>query len=252
MIYRVNLLPVELQPKPPLSARKFLSYLLCTVMFALVGFGYGYFHMNLTSFKEELHSLQQSEAQLQLTQEKLSETSKQQQAMKNQISTYNHLLHQRATWPKLLYEVNGKVPEGVWLTKLNLSYINPDEVALQDQQNQSQENHAIPGQAKENNAEEAKEEAAQPASPEQNNPPGNSQNGQIGNQTTQDKVKVPEFPPNTALIEGGSYSMESIGRFMYSLNQLKYLSKVELIEIVQDNEGKYTFKIEAPLKEAQS
>lgn len=243
MNYRVNLLPVELQPKPPLSAKKFLSYLLCTLVFALFGFGYGYFQIELNSFREELQSLQQNQEQLQVTQARLSETSKQQQAMKNQINTFNHLMQERSTWPKFLYDLNERVPEGVWLAKLNLSYIAEDETESKEQQNEGPERNPVPGKTE--------EIATQPASPEPKNPPSTIQQNQNGNPKGKEKTKVPEFAPNTAVIEGGSYSLESIGKFIYSLNQLKYLSEVELIEIVQDDEGKYTFKIEAPLKEAQ-
>ncbi|PHJ36854.1 hypothetical protein P378_18035 [Desulforamulus profundi] len=157
MNYRVNLLPVELQPKPPLSAKKFLSYLLCTLVFALFGFGYGYFQIELNSFREELQSLQQNQEQLQVTQARLSETSKQQQAMKNQINTFNHLMQERSTWPKFLYDLNERVPEGVWLAKLNLSYIAEDETESKEQQSEGPERNPVPGKTE--------EIATQPASP---------------------------------------------------------------------------------------
>ncbi|WP_333870605.1 hypothetical protein [Desulforamulus putei] len=253
MNYRVNLLPVELQPKPPISPKKFAVYLLCTLIVGGLGFGYGYFMTEIHSAKGELQSLDKEKEMLKGTETRINDISRQRQEMEAKINILNGLMKKTKSWPKFLQELNKHVPEGVWINKLYLIYQSPDEFF-----NEKGKNEAVPGSSTSkkttNTVEEAVKEPVEQITPQET---GNSQSSEQNQSNTNKKenskeeTKVPEAAPNILVIEGASYSFESIGKFIYSLNQMQYFSKVVLKEITLDKGGKYNYSVGALLKEAQ-
>lgn len=234
MNYQVNLLPVELQPKPSFRPKTVALALILVLIFGCMGFAYGYYSIQLGSVKGEVSFLNLEQKRLLKTENGIKELAKEQQTLQEQIKTLNGLADDRKTWPKMLLSINQSVPDSVWIRKLSLTGFQQQEKSQQP--------------AKPSVKETLSQETTASTNP--NNQPKTSNSSNKGE--SQDEPKVPKTAPNFLSIEGGSYSVEGIGKFVYSLQQLPYLSDVELTEITQDEKtGKYIFVINGLLKEGQ-
>lgn len=247
MNYQVNLLPVELQPRPPIGPKKIALAVILVLLFGCLGFAYGYFSIQLSTVKGEISFLSQEQDRLKKTEARIKELHQEQQAMQEQIKTLSKLLDDRKTWPKMLLSINQSVPDSVWISKLALTGSPaPTANSTEGKKETTTQNQGNSQQAAKPSAKEVVNQLTSVGVNQANQPKsGNSSN----NGESQDKPKVPETAPNFVVIEGGSYSLEGIGKFVYSLNRLVYLASVELAEITQDETGKYNFIIKAPLKE---
>ena len=226
MNYRINLLPVELQPKQPVTLKKLKVYIISALVVGGLGFYCGYFMWQLRSVQEELQALQPRQEQLEQMESRIRARQQEKIQIQEKMNVLNGLLEQRKTWPKFLLDLNDHVPEGVWISTLYLT-----DGSLQ------QEGSAEDGQSKEEKDASEKEDT---------NDTGSSQN------ETKEEAEVPKAAPDRIIILGGSYSLEEIGKFIFSLNQMGYFSSVQLEKItLLDNTGKYRYHAVAFLKEGQ-
>ncbi|MEG6510869.1 PilN domain-containing protein [Desulforamulus ruminis] len=225
MNYRINLLPVELQPKQPVTLKKLKVYIISALVVGGLGFFYGYFMWQLRSVQEELQALQPRQEQLEQIESRIRARQQEKIQIQEKMSVLNGLLEQRKTWPKFLLDLNDHVPEGVWISTLYLT-----DGSLQ------QEGSDGDGQSKEEKDAPEKEDAVDQPTEKENQ---------------KEEAEVPESAPNQMLILGGSYSMEEIGKFIFSLNQMSYFSEVRLEKITMNEEGRYTYHAMAFLKEGQ-
>ena len=240
MNYRVNLLPAELQPRPPLEPRRLvLISLPVLVGGALVG-GLLYWRHEVYKMRLELEALRYQVPRLQQAVNKVEEVKKERQVLEARAGELEELIQRRRAWSSLLTDLAAVMPDGAWLNALRLvpgQAASPAAKAERAGTVPSLLQGALQGAARAMEAGGLQ----QPSAEQQGNVPAASQ------QTGTSKAVPP--PPESLSLEGSSRSLAAVGVLLYHLQGLPYFSGVELKEVKYDEgKGVYNFSITAQLK----
>ncbi|MCL0062927.1 hypothetical protein M1N11_01995 [Peptococcaceae bacterium] len=183
MKYKINLLPLELQPKK-INVKLFAAVFFLASFFVLAAVSIGMhtwkIYQENIKLQEKISRLQQEyemEKQVAFQMESLIAQRKKWEA---QIQNFNHLISIRKTWSGLLREIHNcvPVPKDLWFELVEIKY--------------------------------------------------------EGLSNAINKRFEEENEKNKITIKGKSMSVESIGKFVYKLNQIKddiELSNIKLVEI---------------------
>ncbi|WP_027719294.1 PilN domain-containing protein [Desulfovirgula thermocuniculi] len=235
MNYRVNLLPAELQPRPPFEPKRLaLISLPVLVGGALVG-GLLYWRHELYKMRVELEALRYQVPRLQQAVNKVEEMKKERQVLEARAGELEELIQRRRAWSSLLADLAAVMPDGAWLNALQLVSGQAASPAAK-----AERAGTVPSLLQ--GAARAMEAGGlqQPSAEQQGNVPAALQ------QTGTSKV-VP--PPESLNIEGSSRSLAAVGVLLYHLQGLPYFSGIELNEVKYDEgKGVYNFSITARLR----
>lgn len=243
MNYRVNLLPLELQPRSLLEPRRlaFFSLLVMVaggLVFALFSWCFAFYQMRF-----ELSALQQQLPRLRQTVARMEEIRKERRELEAAVSELETLIHQRHTWSKMLEDLNKVIPREIWLTSLHLATSQPasgsGQAASSSAGASAQRPSTVPSllQGGMQEVRQIKEDLA------------STQSRQTAGQVQEGGKNAIPPPPDSLTLEGASTSLAAVGVLTYQLGQLPYFSEINLNEVKYDEaKGVYTFKITARLK----
>ncbi|MCL6449089.1 MAG: PilN domain-containing protein [Armatimonadetes bacterium] len=233
MNHRIDLLPEELQSKPPVNLRRLLyivlTMLLTVGLLAIYGlFLWDYYRVSgeLARFNERLPQIKKETA-------RLEEIKRQRLDLEKRAGELEALIRNRRTWPGMLAEIARTVPGEVWLTSLRLE--EGKEKQAQKKSPADALSQTQPGQIQKS-LENIQESPERPAAEEDK-------------ETKAESTSTVPGVPNTLFIEGASYSVPAVGIFTYRLGQLPYFSKVVLTDLhSEENNGYVVFTVVASLK----
>jgi hypothetical protein len=200
-MYRVNLLPRNLQREELVDVRRLLVTSVAAVLILVIlGIGVG-FAISFNNVKQELNSANQQLAILQPTVDMVQSLQSQIQTMQSTEADYRGFLGRQVTWSTLVYKLNEIAPSDLWLTELDMSNtdLSKDPAAKQAS-------------------------TAFPAAPGASGVPGAS-----GNVVAMGDAQGSGEPypyPNVITIKGMANSVTSIGIFDQNLNNLPYFKNV--------------------------
>ncbi len=223
-MYKINLLPGELQRDLSIDVKGLVRRVTVTVMVILLLFGYGAFLFMGYLTQKEISDTERYLSQISATVKKVEGIKA--QRIKNEESTKKckELLSARQTRSPLLEDLSYNMPVDLWLGNVDMSYVTP-------------KNSGKDGQ---------------PGQPSGNESSGYGQGQPVtATQSATGKNGVDSLPlPNTLIIVGYARSVPSIGFFMNNLYRMPYFSNVVLNELQWDEkEDCFKFKLTAELKE---
>lgn len=127
MKYEVNLLPRELQPKPPLSGRRLISIVVVTIIVTGLLGGYAAFLMNYQAKQQLNETLQQQLQTVQLTEDKIKGIRDERLNIEQIAAKQKEILTQHRQWFIILEEINQCVPPPAWLTSISLTPLQNEQ-----------------------------------------------------------------------------------------------------------------------------
>ncbi|MTI81169.1 MAG: hypothetical protein FH758_09820 [Firmicutes bacterium] len=215
-MYKVNLIPRELQSKPFYQNRKMLRSAFVSLMVGIILVGYGAFLFNVHLQKEKLKSLELELMLLTPSAEKLDTARNTKTVNHQKIIKLQSLLKNNVHWFNLLQDVNNSVPKDTWLTKIQLVR-EKYEVSKEDRGQGFSIDEMVGYGSKPKNSE---------------NVPSNSYK-------------------RVLTITGGSKSLSAVGVFTYNLQQLSYFQEVNLEKAwdMETEPSEMMFSINAVLPE---
>lgn len=235
MNYRIDLLPEELQSKPPVNLRRLLYIALTVLLTAGLLAIYGLFLWDYYRVSGELARLNERLPQIKRETARLEEIKKQRLDLEKRAGELEALIQNRRTWPGMLAEIARIVPGEVWLTSLRLEEGKEKQASAQKKSSADALSQTQPGQIQKS-LENIQESLERPAAEE-------------GKETKAESTPTVPGVPNTLFIEGASYSVPAVGIFTYRLGQLPYFSKVVLTDLhSEENNGYVVFTVVASLK----
>jgi len=240
-MYKINLLPSELQRDLSIDVRKLVKRAAVSLVAVILLAGYGSFLYSSYSTRKEIAKTEKYLNELNVTVKKVEEIKKQRETSEQSAQKLKELLNNRLAWSSVLEDLNHNLPVDVWLERIDLSHID------------LQASTGASGQPKGQADAQAPQSQSQPA-PAQPNPAqagtgavpeGKPPSGQSG-------TPAPSSPPvpNTLTIEGYSRTVPSIGVFVNNLSRMPYFTRVTLNEFAEDEKmGAIKFKVTAAIKE---
>lgn len=253
MNYRVNLLPVELQPRPVLEPKRLLFITLVTLTAGGLVTAWVFWNINLTRMRTELSAVKQQQPKLQETVTRLVEIKKQRLELEATAGELEQLIQQRKTWSKMLLDMNDVVPREVWLTALRLQAA--ENVSGADRKVDGSNAAQIPGsvpsllQKSLQQGSDALQQATAQTGEQANQIGETGQPDQSDGQVMREEENNLPRLPDTLTLEGNTNSLAAVGVFIYQLGKLPYFSRVDLNEVKYDEtKGITTFSISARLK----
>lgn len=226
-MYKINLLPVELQRDISIDVKGLVRRVSITVTVILLLASYGVFLFMGYLTQREIADTERYLSQISSAVKKVEGIKAQRVKDEESIKVYKEILSARLTRYPLLEDLNSNMPVDMWLDTLDLSYVERKDAGQAAQTGQ-------PAADASGNTQEQPAAAAQPQ--------GQSAGGKNG------KASIPL--PNTLVLEGYSYSVPSIGFFTNYLYRMPYFSKVVLDSYKWDeSKFAYKFKLTAALKE---
>lgn len=239
MNYRVNLLPAELQPRPPLEPRRLALISLPVLVGGALAGGLLCWRYELNKMRLELEALRYQVPRLQQAVNKVEEVKKERQVLEARAGELEALIQGRRTWSSLLADLSAVMPDGAWLNALRLvprQAVSPAAKTERAGTVPSLLQGALQGSARAMEAESLQQPAA-------------AQQGSVPAAPQQAGAAKALPPPEGLQLEGASRSLAAVGVLLYHLRQLPYFSGVELNEVKYDEgKGFYTFSITAHLK----
>jgi len=225
-VYKINLLPTELQKDLSIDVKGLVRRVTITVIVILLLFGYGAFLFVGYLTQREISDTEKYLSQISSAVKRVEEIKAQRVKDEKSTKIYQELLSARQVRFPLLEDISHNLPVDMWLEKLNMSYVAPKEDGKNSQ----------PAQAANDGAQE-------------------QQNTQSHTQGQADDKNKPSSPPvpNTLIVEGYSRTVPSIGIFMNNLYRMPYFSNVVLNELATDEKsGNIKFKLTAALKDGDN
>lgn len=244
MKYKINLLPLELQPKK-INVKLFAAVFFLTSFFVLAAVSIGMhtwkIYQENIKLQEKMSRLQQEyemEKQVAFQMESLIAQRKKWEA---QIQNFNHLISIRKTWPGLLREIHNcvPVPKDLWFELVEIKYEGLSNAiyvnSLSINERFEEENEDFESSSGEGIVDKAAGiiEGAVEGISEQLIDNMELDENVDDNLNDEDDLSDND-EKNKITIKGKSMSVESIGRFVYKLNQIKddiELSNIKLVEI---------------------
>ncbi|MGQ9824074.1 MAG: PilN domain-containing protein [Desulfotomaculales bacterium] len=231
MNYRIDLLPEELQSKPPVNLRRLLYIALTVLLTAGLLVIYGLFLLEFYRVSGELARLNERLPQIKRETARLEEIKRQRLDLEKRAGELEALIQNRRTWPGMLAEIARAVPGEVWLTSLRL-----EEVKENKEKQAFAEKKPSAGPLPQTQSDQT-QKSLERLTPEE------------GKETKAESTPTVPGVPNTLFIEGASYSVPAVGIFTYRLGQLPYFSKVILTDLrSEENKGYVVFTVVASLK----
>ncbi len=228
MNYRIDLLPEELQSKPPVNLRRLLYIALTVLLTAGLLAIYGLFLWDYYRVSGELARLNERLPQIKRETARLEEVKRQRLDLEKRAGELEALIQNRRTWPGMLAEIARAVPGEVWLTSLRLEEVKEKQASAEKKPSAGPLPQAQSDQTQKN---------LERLTPEE------------GKETKAESTSTVPGVPNTLFIEGASYSVPAVGIFTYRLGQLPYFSKVVLTDLhSEENNGYVVFTVVASLK----
>lgn len=227
-MYKINLLPVELQRDLSIDVKGLIKRVTATVFVILLLASYGAFLYMGYLTKREIADTERYIKQITPAVKKVEAMKAQRIKDEESAKVYKELLSARLTRFPLLEDLNFNMPVDMWLENVDMSYVAPKDGGKSGQNGQTPAETS--GGATQ----------GQPAAPPQAQTQGAS--GKNG------LVSTPL--PNTLVLVGYARSVPSIGFFVNNLYRMPYFSEVVLNEYQwEQQKGGYKFKLTAALKE---
>jgi len=231
-MYKVNLLPPELQRDISVDIRRLVKWLTVSLVVIILVLGYGIFLYSFFSTKKEIVETEKYLSELQVTVNRIEDIKKQRQKNEQSVQKFKDLVEKRLIWSYILDDLNYNLPVDMWLASIELSFTGLQVSTGTVGQAQGQPN-AQASQMQIQVQTGAGVVHGVQALPE----------GQKG-------IAVSPPVPNTLTIAGYSRSVPSIGIFINNLHKMPYFAKVTLNEIAEDkNNAVIKFKITAMTRE---
>jgi Tfp pilus assembly protein PilN len=200
-MYRVNLLPPNLQREELVDVRRLLLTSAAAILIlAIVGTGVG-FMLAFNNVKQEITSANQTLVVLQPTVDMVQGLQSQIRAMQSTEADYKGVLDRQVTWSTLIYKLNEVAPSDLWLTELDMSNADLSKDPASKQAS-----------------------TAFPAAPGASGVPG--ANGSVVAMGDAQSSDEPSPYPNVITIKGMANSVTSVGIFDQNLNKLPYFKNV--------------------------
>ena len=237
-MYKVNLLPTELQRDISIDFRKLVKRLSVSLLAITLLASYSAFLYSFYSNRKDIARTERYLNELRVTVTKVEDIKKQRQNNEQSVQTLRELLSKRLSWSPLLEDLNCNLPVDMWLESFDLSFT--------DLQTSTGAAGQSPGQPK----------ALAPQAQAQSKPAQTGNGASSDGQAPAAGQKGPLPPasltvPNTLTLEGYSRTVPSIGIFVNNLNRMPYFNRVTLNEISEDKKyGAIRFKVTAMLKES--
>lgn len=127
MKYEVNLLPRELQPKPPLSNGKLIIIAVVTILVSGLLGGYAAFLMDYQAKQQMRETLQQQLQTVQLAEDKIKEIRDERLKIEQTAAKQREILTQHRYWSIILQEINQCVPPSTELTSISLTPLQNEQ-----------------------------------------------------------------------------------------------------------------------------
>lgn len=211
MIYKVNLLPQNLQHEGNIDIRRLLTIGVVTLLATVLIIGYSFFVVNFMVMKKQLAEAQQQLANLSPIVTRTEKMISERKEIEKSLDQYNSLIKKQVAWSDMFSDLNNVTPVDLWLNSMELSYKPDAKVTVGSSPVLTgNENPVQPGQA-------------------------TGQSAKAGR-------------PNVVTFNGASLTISSIGVFMNNLYQLPYFQEVKLIKASRDSQG-IAFQITALLKD---
>lgn len=227
-MYKINLLPVELQRELSIDVKGLIKRVTATVFVIILLASYGVFLYMGYLTKREIADTERYLKQITPAVKKVEAMKAQRVKDEESAKIYKELLSARLTRFPLLEDLNFNMPFDMWLENVEMSYVAPKDGGKSGQNGQ-------PAAETSGGATQG-----QPAAPPQAQTQGAS--GKNG------LVSTPL--PNTLVLVGYARSVPSIGFFVNNLYRMPYFSDVVLNEFKwEQQKGGYKFKLTAALKE---
>lgn len=237
MSYKINLLPAELQSKPPVNLRRLFLLLLSIFVFAGLLASYGFFLWNYQQVSKQLGNLNQNLPRIEREVARLEGIKKQRLDLERRSDQLEALLQTRQKWPGMLTALTKVVPGDVWLTSLRLEEIREKQTPMEKKVPAGASLPMQPNVAQKSL--ESIQKSLERATPEESKE----------TKTKLEGASTIPGVPNTLFLEGASYSVPSVGIFIYHLQQLPYFSKVALTDLhFEESKGHLVFTVVANLK----
>jgi hypothetical protein len=251
--YAINLLPRELQPRPPLTGKQKMTYAACIAVLVMLLAAYCFLFWSSRAAEARIQSLDDMLAAYNSQKNALEKVNSQCVDLTSKIDVIKSIMENRKTWPVFLRDFADSVPDAIHLETLRLYYapaVN-NEAASKANSNPSPPEKA--GSAvdivKKNLTAIMDASSAATTVPGPDSPQGKSP-GSPGNNKQNDSQDIPAGPPLGVFIEGEAAAFGDIGKFVYRLNGMTHFSSVQLLEITQ-NSGSYYFVIYSSFKVAK-
>jgi len=244
--YRVNLLPIELQSK----RFNFKLFFIITILTTLIV-------LALIFTAQHVKVIYQKNAQLQEKIAKLKREYKMEQQIANHMEMliqerrkweqkwqiFIQLIDDRQKWSDLFKKIHNCVPDDLWFEKIEIKYDGiVDKIYTENQENAELEN--IKTEQIEDESETALTDKISGKISDMSDKIVDdliSDAAQVDdNNTVSENIDGDKLSDisNEIIITGKSLSMESIGKFTYKLNHIKYgdisLTNIKLIEIKRE------------------
>ncbi|MDD4170506.1 MAG: hypothetical protein PHD36_09710 [Desulfotomaculaceae bacterium] len=242
MMYKVNLLPPELQRDISIDVKKLVKRVAVSLVAITLLVGYGIFLYSFFLTKDEIVKTEKYLNELQVTVKEIGALKHQRQSNELSVQKFNDLIIKRMTWSYVLDDLSDNLPVDVWLKSINLVFIDPQVATLSFGQGAGQPETQVP------QAQQAQEQVqAMQAQAGVGVAPG----GQVY-PAGQKGPLLPASPPvpNTLTVEGYSLTVPSIGIYINNLNKMPCFTSVTLNEVVEDEEiAAIKFKLTAMIRE---
>jgi hypothetical protein len=220
-MYKLNLLPVELQRDLSIDIKGLVRRVTITVAIFIVLASYGMFLFMGYLTQREINDTQKYLNQISATVKKVEGIKAERVKNEENTKKFKEILGARQARFPILEDLNYNMPVDLWLENVSMSYVASGQAA--------------------NTAANASGGATQTQPVEQSQTQG---------QAAAKKEAVSPPLPNTLIIEGYSLTVPSIGIFMNNLYLMPYFTSVVLNELKTDEKsGNIKFKLTAVLKE---
>lgn len=220
-MYRINLLPRELQREFNVDTGRLLKVGVILLVFLGAVICYGTFLYRYFSIMSELSKVEARLDELRPQAVRTERLHEERRGAEAKVRAYKKLLATRRTWSRMLSDLGRTLPVDMWLVSVEISY--REEFALKggfsSPPGVRERMGGAAGDEREMNVREKREDG-------ELSPPA----------------------PNVVVIQGGSRSVASVGTYVHSLYNLPYFKEVHLIELSEGRgEGTHTFTVEAVL-----
>ena len=239
-LYKMNLLPPELQKDVFIDVGRLKKALAISAAILVLLGGYGTFFWQYHARSVEIGQIQDEIEKLKPQVAKADLMAKELLANNKRSTEYENILRAQPRWSRVLGDINGNLPTDTFLTTIQGQYIEKEDLPAIGGFSSS------PGYSSETRPPKKADEdkGAKPA--DQKKPE---------NKKTDKKEPVSLPMPNVLTIEGITQSAASVGVLVNNMHNMPYFNMVKLRsvnEIKQDYIGQKKFIIDCYLKEAKA
>ncbi|MCL0043702.1 hypothetical protein M1M96_01280 [Peptococcaceae bacterium] len=266
MKYKVNLLPLELQPKK-INVKLFAAVFILTSFFVLAVVSIGVhtwkIYQENIKLQEKIPRLQQEYEMERQVASQVERLITEREEWEAQIQNFNHLINIRRTWSGLLREIHNciPVPKDLWFELVEIKYeglsnaIYVDSLSINEHfEEENEDFESSSGEKVVDETAGVAEDAVEEVSEQliDNMELDENVDGNLNDEGN----LIDNDEKNKITIKAKSMSVESIGKFVYKLNQIKGgigLSNIKLVEIkrVEEVPDVYEFTILIEIKRGE-